>query len=197
MKSHRRKQGIAGLVLIFAVAFLYQGCYAGTGIDSASLLAPPSSANEVLYWAEVQGRFYTKNLTRAQEEIPFSIAIPGYLPGKPKNTLLPDIAGPLKEYQQDPEVRIHILYVIDLGNEARGTIEIEESNFPVIPPDPKLNSIVEHVRIAGETVVKVSDNPESLQFFFNRNGIYIFVESHNLADEEVLKVVESMIQQTE
>jgi hypothetical protein len=197
LKSHRRKQGIAGLVLIFAVTFLYQGCYAGTGIDTASLLAPPSSANEALYWAEVQGRFYTKNLTRAQEEIPFPMVIPGYLPGKRNDTLLPDIAGPLKEYQHDHEVRIHILYVIDLGNEARGTIEIEESNFPVIPPDPRLDPGVEHVQIAGETVVKVSDNPESLQFFFNQNGIYFIVESHNLTDEEVLKIVESMIQQTE
>ena len=59
----------------------------GAGSCSQTLPANPAPNSsdtppKPLPWAEAYGRFYTRDLARAQEEIPFPIILPSYVPDK-------------------------------------------------------------------------------------------------------------------
>ena len=52
-------------------------------------------------WIEYEGQFATKDFKKAQDEIPFTIIMPTYLPYSQQDESIADIQGPLKEYQGD------------------------------------------------------------------------------------------------
>lgn len=155
----------------------------------------PQASSQALPWKVYQGQFYTRDFERAQAEIPFTIVLPKYLPGKPHN-ILPEINGPLKEYQHDNRVEVIIDYPIDLGGEKTGLINIIENNYPVFPPDPALDTDVEFIEISGICMVKSTNKVNPVQFFFNHNEIYFHVQfyHYNLPIEEAVKVIASMVE---
>jgi hypothetical protein len=152
---------------------------------------------ETLPWEEYNGQFCTLDLARAQEEIPFTIILPSYIPDEQTAPPLPDITGPLREYQCDDKVKVEILYIVDLGNETFGIIEIEENNYPVLPGDPELNPDLERIEICGREVIKTEGNfsqgPGAI-FFFSQDNIYFVTGLYNFPTEEALKVLESMLE---
>jgi hypothetical protein len=153
---------------------------------------------EALPWEVSGGRFYTLDLARAQEEIPFPIVLPSYVPDKRTDAPLPDITGPLKEYQTDDKVKVEILYIVDLGSEIHGIIQIEEVNYTLIPGDPELNPDLEPIEICGKEVIKTEGNYSQgpgVKFYFNQDNIYFVVGVYNFTDEEAVKIVGSILEQ--
>ena len=192
---------LVGLVLItLLVLFICCGCYTQTDSNNTSHSIPSSTANESLYWIEVQERFYTNDLARAQAAIPFPIVLPVYVPDHREHATLPLINGPIPALSNGNNIDVYISYNLYLGSDTTGMIMIEERNKPIIPEDPKLNPDYEYIEIIDKVLIKTEGNfapgPGSI-FYFSHNNIYFVVEVYNLTTEEAAKVVESMIKQVE
>lgn len=148
---------------------------------------------EKLPWEESFGRFYTKDITRAQKEIPFQILLPTYIPNGQKNSIIPQLTGPLRQYQYDGKVEINILYLVKLDNGVVGTISINESNYPVLPGDPSINPGLESIEINEKVVIREGNPPDTIYYYFTQNNIYFVTIFYDFPSAEALKVIESMI----
>lgn len=158
------------------------------------LIATSGCADKTrLPWEESYGRFYTKDIARAQKEIPFPILLPTYVPNEQKGSSLPQVTGPLRAYQYDGEIEINILYLVNLDSGVVGTIDINESNYPVLPGDPKINPGLESMEINGEIVIREGNPPDSIYYYFNQNSVYFVVIFYDFPSDEALKVIESMV----
>lgn len=146
-----------------------------------------------LSWQESDGRFYTNDLTRAQEEIPFPILLPTYVPGAQKGSTAPQVTGPLKAYQYDNKVKINVLYLVTQGDDVVGTIEINESNYAVTPGDPKTNPGLTSIEINGKAVIREGSPPQSIYFYFNQDNIYVVAMIRDFNLDEATRVMQSMI----
>ena len=172
-------------LILLSVMMLSIGCDTHT---------PP---DRTLPWEEYHGQFNTLDLARAQEEIPFPIVLPSYIPDKRQNPPPPNIRGPLGEFQYNDKVQIEVYYSVDFGGETYVTILIEESNYPVLPPDPKLNPGFEVMEIRGKEIITKEGNfspGPGVVFFFSQDQIYFVVHIYNLPTEEATKVVDSMLE---
>jgi hypothetical protein len=166
---------------------------------------PTDTTAEPLPWIEYGGQFNTRDLDRAQEEIPFPILLPTYIPDKRKDIPPPSIKGILKEFQIKDDVEVDILYTVDLGlevfgEEVFGTIMITESNHHISLGDTEVNPDLESIEIRNKIVVKaeyIGKYERNTEFYysFNHEDIYYIVVIGGLTNEEAFKVVESMIKQ--
>lgn len=93
-------------LLICCVIFMVNACGHKIGDNEVSLYPTPSLDES--YWLEINGRFSTYNLARAQKEIPFPIIIPTYLPDERPQKPLPLIDGPLSKLRDDNEINVNI-----------------------------------------------------------------------------------------
>lgn len=156
-----------------------------------------TNSTETLLWYETGSRFDTNDVSRAQEEIPFKIVLPTYLPDDQENTNthLPQITGTLKEYQSDNKTEIEIFYMIYLTNDIRGIVRINEANFPIIPGDPNVDPRYSNIEIGGKLIVKTegdfAEGP-GVVFFFNQDGVYFVVGVYNFSYEESVRIIESI-----
>lgn len=152
-----------------------------------------------LYWIEYQGRFYTQDIVRAQEIMPFQILLPKYIPNEGQRMSLPLIDGPLKDSQNfDNTVTVNIKYAINIGNDISAIVIITETNSYYDIGDPNTDPYLEEVIILGISVVKTKDewSPNRDTYYsFNSKGIYYVIEMHNLPDDESYKIIESIIMQ--
>ncbi len=172
-------------------------CLALVGVIILGEAGCAKTPPEPLPWEEDHGRFYTLDLARAQEEIPFPIVLPDYVPDRRKDAPPPTITGPLRGYQYDDKVKIRVMYGVDLGGKVFGMIEISESDYPILPPDPDLNPGYETVDIRGKRVLKREGDwapGTKVVFYFNHEGIYYIVDVYDFPAEEAVKIVESMIE---
>lgn len=163
-------------------------------------IQPDSTSNEILYWVEIQGRFYTKDLAKAQKEIPFPILLPTYLPNNLQDTYLPDIDGPLGQFRDDNNIEVNIKYHLNSEHKLPRIIIIRERNYSSSLGDPEFNPELERIENEGISVIKTRDDwsPDSDSYYsFNSHNIYYIVETHNLPNEESNKIVESIIDQLE
>ena len=163
--------------------------------------SPPDIVDES-FWCEIDGRFYTYNLSRAQEKVPFTIIVPSYLTGEVSSISLPFIDGPLSESNGDSEININISYHLSLGNDKYGYIFIEENNYPLIPENPEVNPDYEYIEILDKKLVKTDGDlvfgPGTIYYLnLNNQEIYWFIEAHNISPDESFKVVKSMVEQLE
>ena len=153
---------------------------------------------ETLPWEVSGGQFYTRDLARAQKEIPFPIVLPSYVPDKRTDAPPPGITGPLREYQYNDKVKVDILYIVDLGSEILGIIDISEHNYLIIPGDPELNPDLEPIEICGKEVIKTegdySQGP-GVVFYFSQDNIYFVVGVYNFTAEEAVKIIVSILEQ--
>lgn len=145
-----------------------------------------------LPWEERHDRFYTRDIVRAQEEIPFIIITPNYIPKIHGDIRYPGIVGTLKEYQIDGKAGILITYFTEYNKES--FIEIEEYNFPTTLGDPEINPNLEIVNIQNTEVVR-SVYEYNTYFSFNKDEIYYLLYFQYVPLEEAEKVVESMLKQ--
>lgn len=181
------------LILSCLLIMLCNGCNGNGKLEDGIIdTYDHATSNESLYWNEFQGTFLTKNLARAQAEIPFTIILPTYLP-KELEDVFPDIKGPLLEYREGDEIEVHIYYLSYPITELPGII-IEERNHHL----DLAGSELEHIKINGIQVFMETGDfvlGPGIWFNFSFNNIYYLVEIYNLTYEESIKVVESMINQ--
>jgi hypothetical protein len=193
------KLSIKLLLALFSITILL----CAINCDQKSNDKPPES----LPWVEDHGLFYTRDIVRAQEEIPFPILLPTYTPDKRKNMPPPSIRGPLKKFQIKDDVEINILYEVYLeleifGEEVSGIIWITETNHHLSFGDPELNPDLELIEVHNKRVI-VSENIGKFErdtqfgYSFNHDNVYYIVEISVLTKDEAYKVVESMIKQLE
>ena len=177
---------------VAAATILSAGCSYQPG--SGTMGTPPTT----LLWRETGARFDTKDLARAQEEIPFAIVLPSYVPGNQGDpaTQLPQITGTLRAYQRDNRVQIEVFYIAELGRDTFGVVRIRAANYPVVPGDPETNPDNQYVEIAGKTMIKTEGNFQEgpgIIFYFNQGGIYYEVGVYNFPSNDAFKVVESLV----
>lgn len=182
MRRHIERRLII-LSIVISIAIAFASCVSKTSPNSTKTLP----------WEVTGERFDTLDLARAQAETPFPIILPDYVPDVRNDPPPPQITGLLKTYQETGEVEIEVFYLVDLGNEAKGVIQIWEHNYPVTAGDPKLNPELEPIEIKGKTVITEGDFGSGFRFYYSSEGIYFIVEVDNISAEESMKVIESMI----
>jgi len=159
---------------------------------------PQSSSEETHGFVDSQGMFRTNDLERAQQEIPFTIILPQYLPDNlnPYNPY--EIGGPPKGSSGNGNIRVWILYKAEGKPEIK---VIENSEKFLMLPNPDLNPV--YLDIAGVQVLQQNDDLygdpiiEGLQFNWNQSGRTFSVEVFEYSQDEGIKIVESMIKQIE
>jgi len=176
------------VLIICVVTICFYGCNSQIQTDS---------------WTVFENRFYTSDLARAQQEIPFPILMPNYQPENNEMISLPYISGPLKQFQEDNNVKIKIQFGIGLNLDSTqyAAVLIFESNCSSSLGDPELSPKLERIEIEGIPVVKTKDDwsVSDAYYSFNSNNIFYKVEAHLLPNESVkkmvFKIVESMVKQ--
>jgi hypothetical protein len=146
-----------------------------------------------LYFTEDHGVFYTNELAKAQNEIPFTIVLPKYLPSQQDTSRvrLPGFKGPLKS-SQSRNIELDITYIIDFAHDTKGIITFSEYNYPMTAPDPALNPREKYIEINDNRLV-VEENSSGSTFWFVQSNLYFMVGFDNVSYDEALKVIESMV----
>jgi hypothetical protein len=171
--------------------------YLGLILLLATLPGCTQSSGEEIFWVvDSQGMFHTSDLERAQQEIPFTIILPTYLPDNLDPDSPYEIGGPVKGSSEDENVRVWISYKA----EGERLIEIEEnSRATIMLPTPSLNPV--HLDIAGiqvlqqDTYLYGETTIEGLAFYWNQVGLTFSVLVFSYNQNEAIKIVESMIEQ--
>jgi hypothetical protein len=190
------------LVLIGFIIFSCHGCHTETAKDIIPHCIPISP--DTIYWVEIENRFYTNDLARAQDKVQFPIVLPSYIPDKGKGVPPPSIEGSLINRSditgRDNETEVIIRYEVYLGDEAQGYIFITESNYPFSLGDPKLKTGLELIEIGKKQVFKLESDHllgPAIWFCFGSESVYFLVELYNFPADEAMKIVESVIGQIE
>jgi len=200
----KRPIGIILLILLSFIIFSCHGYHTETAKDNIPNWNCIPISSDTIYWVEIEDRFYTNDLVRAQDRVPFPIVLPSYIPDKGKGIPLPFVDGSLvnksKITGRDNETEVIVRYEVYLGDEAPSHIFITESNYAHSIGDPELNSYLALIEIGGKQVVKSEfDHPlgPAILFSFSSDNIYFVVELYNFHTNEAMKIVESIIVQIE
>ncbi len=173
--------------------------YLGAILLLIFLLGCPQSSGEDYLWVVDQGTFHTTDLERAQQEIPFTIIVPEYLPDNldPYSPYL--IEGPVKGSSGTEDIEIEVSYKAE--NKPRIDI-IENSENILMLPSPDADPV--YLDIAGIQVLQQEDNMygyniniDGLRFDWNQSGRTFMVRVFEYSQDEGIKIVESMIRQIE
>jgi hypothetical protein len=178
---------------------------------SVCLLSACGSTKNELPWAVLSdGRFNTRDLARAQKEVPFTIIVPSYLPANLAK--YPSIAGHIKCASPECGNTSIVIYYPVAEGEEKGVIlvRVTEGNDPSLAPfDPALVldlTDYTNMEIDGVEVVirqdSVSLAPVSPSisikgwiFWWNKDGIYFEVAIYDQDWDTTTRIIESMIQQ--
>jgi hypothetical protein len=168
------------LIFMLLAASLLSGCNTDTNSD--------------IYWfRDPVGFFHTNDLERAQEEIPFTIILPSYLPEDMGLSTL-KIYGPIEinigDYYQGIEVQISYI------SGEREIYIYEDNPGQIMHPNPDLEP--SYFKINGITVLRQATGiKEGLSYNWNHEKISYAVRVYRIDDDEAFRIVESMIKQLE
>lgn len=134
--------------------------------------------------------------------------MPLYLPHNLSSP--PTIIGMTKEPlllgHEDNENQMTVQLCYGKGeNNIEGLVIIDERNYPIGPPDPKINEGYEAFSLRETEIVKrehiagilTSDGPvehPGFLFWWNKDNIYYKAGIYHYEYDEAVKIVESMIQ---
>jgi hypothetical protein len=171
-----------------------------TGLIEGTIIGFVHGANDTfpnlqgtILWVEYQSHFYTNDIARAQQHIPFTILLPSYIPTKEDKQPIPVIEWP---FNTSPNIKPVV--TIKYGAWPAGYISIKESAYPFELGSTESNTSFEQIEIDGKQVNSKIDKSSQLSnrsFSFKSRDIYFIVELLNVPHEEALKVVESMVNQ--
>jgi hypothetical protein len=172
--------------------------YLGVTLLLIFLLGCPQTSGEDYLWVVDQGTFHTSDLERAQQEIPFSIIVPEYLPDNldPYSPYL--IEGPVKSSSGKEDIEVEVSYKAE--NKPRIDITENSENILMLP-NPDADPIYHD--IGGVQVLQQDDTIystppiEGLRFDWNQSGRTFSVSIFDYSQDEGIKIVESMIRQIE
>jgi hypothetical protein len=198
VKSKNWGKAYYGLCFLAIIAVIFlDGCHyskstINIGNNNTSSL-PTNWKNTP--WIEIDNRFDTSDLARAQEQIPFPIILPNYHSDSKQKISLPYIEGPLKQFQEDNNVEIIIRFgIISTPNVA---VMISESNNNTSSlGEPELDPELEKIEIEGMSVLKTRDNwsMSDVYYSFNSKNIYYNLEAHFIPNEECREIVQSIVE---
>jgi hypothetical protein len=153
------------------------------------------STNQSHWFVDEKGHFHTNDVKLAQEESPFIIVVPDYIPDLFGTDYLCEITGlfknPLSNYL---EVKIqywdenHQIYISEYNQKSvmLPTEELEPVNYEIAGIQV-LRQIAQFLTSSGTI--------EGLSFNWNTDGLTFEVEIFNIPEKEGIKIVESMIKQ--
>lgn len=192
--TYRNHKSKSLLLVIVSFLVLIAGCRAGAGTPNITRPPVPATENHSLYWNEIQGRFSTNDLTRAQDQVPFRLILPTYIPGKVADM---QIAGPIRSLATNSMVEVMIRYLLRTRSQRIAQLILTETNDGLSLGDPNLNSDLETTEIKGLSVVKTKDtfSKRAAYFSFNHASVYYVLELNDLPVEEGMRIVESIIGQ--
>lgn len=192
------KKLIYAINLILFFIFILAGC--SINPENSVTSSDPDESSNSLYWATENGIFYTKDLARAQQEIPYKIILPDYFPGV-QGVLLPNIKGPLRGNTIHGGKEVEIYYTPKPNDDDSPLIRIFETDQDFSLGDPQLDPTLEKITIQNMQVLKRKGEDfgigQSNNFSFNANGVYFVVEIYGYPENEAIKIIESMIKQME
>jgi hypothetical protein len=150
------------------------------------------------YWfQDPNGFFHTNDVKQAQEEIPFNIIIPSYLPEDIDLNMM-EIYGPIKRTIGDHVIGIEV--DITYVSEEYRILIYEDNTGAIVNPNPELEQVV--INIAGEKVLQqvaqalsASGIEEGIRFDWNYKELSFTVKVYGLTEDEGIKIIESMIKQ--
>ena len=154
-------------------------------------------SSETFWFRDPNGYFHTNDIERAQNEVPFNIILPSYLPV----AIDPDLFVIIGLYEDDilGGEEIEIEYI----NTDKGIyIFISEKNIIFDwTPTTELEPI--YLDIAGTRVLQErtqmlsgSSTKEGIMFAWHQDGLTITLDVFSLSSEEGMEIVESMIKQS-
>jgi hypothetical protein len=155
-------------------------------------------AEEISWVVDSHGWFHTTYLERAQQEMPFTIIVPTYLPDDLDPYKPYMIDGTVKNASENENMEVRISY----GPGGEQIIEVFENSQTIIMlPTPEFNPV--YLDIAGIQVLQQEDYLygetiiEGLSFDWNQGGLTFSVSVFSYSQDEAIKIVESMIEQIE
>jgi hypothetical protein len=170
-------------------------------ISSSACSSKNAIPTNTKYWFTLTPEdFQTNDQARAQEQIPFVIILPTYLPVDVSD--VPTIRGQLKDTVAKENIHVYLFYVEKIGR--TDTITIEESYNLIQRIPVGKNSVlysINGVEILKEDFEIIAIFPDGakgkpipmFQFTWNSNGNHFEVKIQNHTIDESKKVVESMI----
>lgn len=158
----------------------------------------PGTSQKVFWVVDSYGVFHTDSLERAQQEVPFTIILPTYLPENIDHHHPYEISAPVRDSGSVvTDVIVEILY------RAKGKIAItirETSGISIMEPNPEDEPV--YLDISGVKVLcqktYLYGGPvieEGLLFPWNQNGRTFGVRVYTFSQDEGIRIVESMIVQ--
>lgn len=184
------------------------------------LRSPPKHSSQVSLTEDQEGdslpfvqqlnEFQTQDLSKAQNEIPFPIYLPSYLPEEFRNARLPWIKGPLSRYTLPPDSEeigrpylVNVSYRTNSGYLYDGYIHIDIGGRNWSIPDPKTDSDYTSHLFNGVEIVQATGRwgldgeATAMIFYFYYGDSYYRIEIQGTPYEESIKVVESIINRTD
>ncbi len=155
------------------------------------------SKNDLYWFRDTNGFFHTNDLKKAQEEIPFTIVLPSYLPEGMGLKIL-QIYGPREIKTGDilEGIEVHIDYIL-----KEKMILIYENNTgevvnPTFSLEPKYLDIYGiNVLIQKSKIDSTGTDEESIYFDWNQGNLTFDMHIFSISEDEGIKIVESIINQ--
>ena len=167
------------ITIIFVITISAILCWS-CGFNSVS--TPPKK----FWFTDPPERFHTNDIQKAQEQIPFVIVLPRYLP-KELEPFPHLIEGPIKEAQSGIGTEINMQY--QAKTVGSHMIYIREINETIISL-PTASS--KYVELHGIKVLEY-DSSSGMHYSWNSNNIHYDTTVVAFNKEEARKIVESMI----
>jgi len=167
---------------------------------SASLVGCNDDQGNLTWSTDVYYQFHTRDAARAQDEVPFTIIFPTYLPAN--ITTYPEITGPLKGKWKEDRLEVSVDYLA-AGEFVNGIISIEEYNYPVNLGDPALNPGLSYLEIAGTKAIESTSSIniyggtyvlQGWIFGWDKDNIYFIVRIYGYDRDTTVKIIQSMIE---
>jgi len=172
-------------------------------LNSCESEGKTSTESPDFYWeTDVYGDFHTNSWEKAQEQIPFDLVIPSYLPTDIDKK--PYIKAPLKSNANEVTVLIKYRSVDEMSGNS---IHIDEFNGKASPGDPSLNPGLTEKEIAGVQIIEsehtIRYKPPSgdavgvqgFVFLWQQKDVFLDVGIYGYEYDEAVKIIESLIQQ--
>ncbi len=130
-----------------------------------------------------------EEIKAAQDEVPFTILLPRYLPDGYTFSQIQVVGPPPGIQQKNPRYTASLVF----GNGDEGYLEITESNFAIQISDYTDVIELSETTTAELKVWELPDGRTMLALAFSSNEVGIMVSAAELSQSEIIKVAESLL----